>query len=232
MKFALTTPCYQEERLIGKFLRRVPKWIDPKIVLLSSKPWVGDPEIPDRTIDKIQPASGMIVQNYWLNEETQRNTGQQLLEDYDWIITLDPDEFLDDEGWERLKSFLETADQDAYVCKHQRVFYKDKEVFPHSDYQQIIAVRPHVRFIDKRVVNSSYGEAPVELYHFSWSRTDKEILSKIRHYSHANEFDGEKWFKEVWKTDRDYDLHPLTPSTLKALIPADLPPELKGILLK
>lgn len=232
MKVALTTVAYQEERLIGKFIRHIPEWVDMKIVLLSSKPWIGEVEMPDNTLEKAKAAGGTIVQNYWRDEQSQRNTGQDLCEGYDWVITLDPDEMLDHKGWDNLKTFLETADQDAYVCDHQRVFYKDKEVYPHTDYQQIISVRPHVRFVDKRVVGSSYGVAPVELYHFSWSRTDEEILSKIRHYSHANEFDGEKWFREVWKTDRDYDLHPLTPNTLKALIPAKLPTELENLLCR
>lgn len=229
LKFALATIAYREERMVGKSLRHIPDWIDIKMVLLSSKPWIGDEEPPDKTMEKAKAAGGTVIQNYWENEHTQRNTGQQMLEDYDWIITLDPDEFLDERGWDKLKSFLETADQGAYVCQHQRVFYKKKEVYPHTDYQQIIAVRPSVRFADKRVVNTTYGVAPVELYHFSWRRTNQEILSKIKHYSHAHEFDVDAWYRDVWLTDRSINLHPLTPETLSGLIDSDLPPELKSL---
>lgn len=229
MKYGLMTICYNEERFIKPFLKHLPDWIDEKIVLVSSRPWNGKIELPDETDNLARSLGATVVVNYWKTEADQRNTGLSLLQDCDWVIVLDPDEFLDNNGWNCLKSVI--SQDDAFVVAHQRVFYKDKEVYPHTDYQQIILVKPHVRFTFARNVDRGYSTLPLELYHFSWARTDREVWSKISHYSHANEMDIKKWYEEVWLANKTENLHPNTPETLKALIPAKLPPELEKLKL-
>lgn len=227
----LVTLCYNEERFIKPFLEHLPDWIDKVVVLRSVKPWQGVDEPLDSTADIAREMGALVIENHWLTEEQQRNTGQDILADCDWVIILDPDEFLSDEGWENLHNLLTYPMTDAYVCERQRVFWKDKEVYPHTDYQQIILVRPTVRFVEKRVIDTSFGVAPVTLFHMSWARTDEECWSKISHYSHANEMDIEGWYKDVWLAGKTENLHPMTPETLKALIEPKLPPELERLKL-
>jgi glycosyltransferase involved in cell wall biosynthesis len=231
MKIAVATIAYREARLLPKFLAHIPDWIDDTLVLVSSEPWNGEPLPDDGTAQIAEDLGADVIEYAWKNETEQRNTGQEYLSDCDWIIWLDPDEFLDNQGWENLRAFLEAEafNCPAYITQHQRVFWKQSEVSPHSDYQQLIATRPSVRFVDNRVVDAWYKEAPVELYHFSWARTDDEVKQKISHYAHAGEFDGETWFNEVWLGDKAENLHPKTPETLKALVPAVLPPELEEL---
>lgn len=231
MKFGLMTLAYNEERLIPKFLSHIPDWVDEIVVLVSTQPWQGEAEPQDRTADLARQTRATVVESYWPNEELQRNTGQSLLGDCDWVIVLDPDEFLDNEGWDNLRKWAETLTGEAGVVSHQRVFWKHKEVSPHTDYQQVIIVKPDVQFVENRVIDRPFVVVPVELYHFSWSRTDEEVWSKISHYSHANEMDIKKWYEEVWLADRQTDLHPKSPVTLRALIPAKLPPELERLNL-
>lgn len=230
MRFASVSIAYHEPRFIAPYLDHIPHWVEENLVLVSSTPWQGEPLGEDKTPEIAEDHGGTVIVHDWPSEEAQRNAGQEYLWDYDWIIVLDPDEFLSDKDWNRLKTFLETAEGDAYVVDHQRVFYKDKEVSPHSDYQMLIAVRPSVRFIDKRVCDSAYGVAPIELLHFSWARTDEEILSKITHYAHAHELIP-NWYTDVWKTDKTTNLHPKTPETLAALIDPVLPPEIERLKL-
>lgn len=225
----LVTIAYNEERFIKPFLQHIPDWVDEKLVLVSSKPWFGKPDNQDKTADIARELGATVMEYPWDSEEQQRNTGQNYFDGYDWVIVLDPDEFLDNKNWEYLKDYLEDSESEAAIVDHQRVFWKDKEVYPHTDYQQLIAVKPHVRFTDKRVVETGYDIAPVELLHFSWARTDKEILSKVKHYAHANDFDVDKWYKEVWLTDKQTDLHPVSPETLKSLIDVKLPPEIEKL---
>jgi glycosyltransferase involved in cell wall biosynthesis len=231
MKVGLITLAFNEERFIKPFLKHIPDWIDEKVVLVSSKPWQGEYELPDKTDEIAKELGATVIVNNWPDEATQRNSGLDMLSDCDWVVVLDPDEFLDNKGWQDIKLSCEFNKDDAYVIKHQRVFYKDKEVSPHTDYQQIILVKPHVRFLFARNVDRGFQELPIELYHFSWARTDKEVWSKISHYSHANEMDIEKWYNEVWLSNKKTDLHPNTPDTLKALIPAKLPPEIERLKL-
>lgn len=233
MKIALMTICYRESRLIKKFLNHIPSWVDKKLVLVSEKPWFGD-ELPDDGTAKLAEGLADVIVYPWETEEEQRNAGLEYLSDYDWVIVLDPDEFLDNENWEALKDCLELADAKALVVSHQLTYWKDGYVAdPPRDYQMLIAVRPGVRFVDKRVVNTGYQEIPVFLHHMSWAKTDKEVWDKITHYAHANDFDTEEWFEDVWKKWKPgmKDVHPTTPETLHNLIPAKLPPELDKLQL-
>lgn len=227
MRLAIETLAFREERLIPKFIQHYQNKVEEIVVLNSTKPWQGDDDgIQDKTGTIARSLGATVIEYAWANETDQRNAGLDYLSDYDWVIVVDPDEFISDKDWDKLLVCLQTSELPAYVVKHQRVFYKNKEVSPHTDYQQIIAVRPNVRFIDNRVVNCGYGEAPVDLLHFSWARTNAEVLSKITHYAHANELiDG--WYENVWLANRKRNLHPKSPETLRALIPAKLPQEIK-----
>src|SRR5690349_16352811 len=162
MIVGLITVAYRERRFISKFIRHIPGWVDRKIVLLSEKPWFGEEVPDDGTFDVVSTTKAIPVLNSWKTEEDQRNTGVSLLEDCDWVIVLDPDEFLSESDWERLEKFLENTDADAVVCEGQYTYWKNGwEADPPKDYQMLIAVRPHVKFVDKRVVNTAYIEAPV-----------------------------------------------------------------------
>lgn len=234
MRVGLVTLAYHEPRFITPFLKHIPDWIEEKLVLISTVPWQGLPEkIIDHTAKLAELAGGYVVQHDWPTEHAQRNAGQDWFYDMDWIIILDPDEFLDRQGWDNLREFLEhEADTSAFVCRSQYTYWKHGGVIsPPEEYKQIIAVRPSVRFVDKRVVNTNWGYAPVDLHHFSWARTNQEVIKKISHYSHAHEIDAEKWYKEVWLADKRENVHPLTPEALKKVIEANLPKELEELQL-
>lgn len=231
MKIGLVTIAYNEERFITPFLKNVPKWVDETLVLVSQIPWQGKTEMPDETDIIAEEMGATVIINDWKTEQDQRNAGQEYFHDFDWIITLDPDEYLDKKGWKALKEFIDVAKDNAYVCSSQFTYWKSGYVIdPGEEYTQIILTRPTVRYGDKRVVNSNWGYAPVVVHHFSWARTDSECLSKISHYAHAHELDH-KWYEDVWLkwTPEMENLHPLSPEALKRAIPAKLPKELEAL---
>lgn len=230
MRLAIETLAYQEPRLIPKFIQHYQDKVQEILALISTKPWQGKINGVDNTANIARSLGVSVIEYPWPDEHSQRNAGLDYLSDYDWIIVLDPDEFISNTDWEALVYSLEKAEAPAYVVQHQRVFWKNKEVFPHSDYQQIIAVKPEVRFVESRVVNCVYGEVPVDLLHFSWARTDDEVKSKIEHYSHAKELIPD-WYEKVWLANKKTNLHPKTPETLQALIEAELPPEIQALNL-
>jgi hypothetical protein len=232
MKLACVTICYHEERFIAKFIQAMQNRVDKILVLSSTKPWNGENDEIDNTAAIAESLGADVFAYDWPTEHEQRQAGQHLLADYDWIIVLDPDEYILDADWIKLIKFLETAPHDAYVPQMQNTYWKRGFVIdPPEDYKQIIAVRPSVNFIDKRVVDCGWAHAPIDLHHFSWARTDKECLRKITSYGHAKEFDGLKWFSEVWQSDRTTDLHPLTPTSLKEAVRVELPEELEELNL-
>lgn len=232
MNVGLMTIAYREKRFMRKFLSHIPNWVEHRIALISKEPWYGEPIEDDGTFKEAGSYGTEPVVSNWVTEEDQRNTGLALLEESDWVIVLDPDEFLSDEDWNRLYDFLEDTEADAVVAKGQYTYWKDGWVAdPPKDYQMLIAVRPHVRFVDKRVVNTAYVESPIWVHHFSWARTDKEVWNKISHYAHATDFDIKDWYKNIWKRWKPgmRDVHPTTPDTLHDFKRAKLPEELKEL---
>lgn len=232
MRCACVTVAYCEERFISKFIQSMQNRVEEIVVLHSLKPWKGDDVEKDNTAAIAHSLGATVIVDTWETEEAQRNAGQEYCGDYDWIIVLDPDEYLLEADWQQLVSFLEVAPLDAYVAGNQNTLWKRGYIIdPPEDYTQIIAVRPNVRFADKRVVDSMWGYAPVDLWHFSWARSDAECWRKITSYAHADEFDPLRWFSEVWMdwTEEMENLHPLTPEALKKALRVELPPELEEL---
>jgi hypothetical protein len=202
----------------------MPDWIDEKLVLISKTPWYGD-ELEDDGSEALAKEAGATVLKY------QRNAGQDYLSEYDWVLNIEPDEFLSNEDWAKLHDFLETATGKAYVIK-QRVFWgQGMESDPPEDFVPIVVTRPNVKFVEKRNVNSTWEYLPddITLLHFAWARTDAEIWKKISHYSHAVDFDIDKWYKEVWLARKTTNVHPTTPEAIPRLIKAVLPPEIEAL---
>lgn len=227
MRLACVTLAYKEERFIPKFIQIMQDRVEEIVVLNSTKPWQGEISDKDNTATIARSLGATVIEHNWASEHEQRNAGQEYLTDYDWIITLDPDEYITNSAWDLLTEFLETAEGPAYTPVIQHTYWKTGYVIdPPEDYKQIIAVRPSVRFFDKRCVDTVYGTAPIDLHHFSWARTDEECLSKITHYAHAAELDP-NWYKDVWLSDRTLNLHPLTPEALKEAVKVKLPEELE-----
>jgi glycosyltransferase involved in cell wall biosynthesis len=223
--------------MIKPFLSHIPSWVDEVLVLVSAKPWFGEYELPDKTDEIAREMGASVIVHDWTTEEEQRNAGQEYFSDKDWIIVLDPDEFLDDDSWDKLKGSLkkyEEARIQAFIVRGQYTYWKNGYVAsPAIDYPMLIGVKPEVRFVDKRVVGSPYAQSDIWLHHFSWAKTDKEVWSKISHYAHANDFDIKDWYENVWLKWKPgiKDVHPTSPQTLHELIPAKLPSELEKLEL-
>lgn len=234
MRLASVAVAYQEERFTPKYIQAMQDRVDEVLFLVSTKPWNGQRNGEDKTGNIARSLGATVYEYDWPTEEDQRNAGQEILCDYDWIIVLDPDEFIDNDNWVRLYNYLEELPDDieAVIVEGQYTYWKDGWIAdPPKDYQQLIAVRPSVRFVDKRVVGSPYVVAPVWLHHFSWARTDEEVLRKITHYAHATDFNIKDWYENVWLKWRPgmTDVHPVTPETLHQLIMAELPPEIEKL---
>lgn len=233
MKLGCVTIAYREERFISKFIQSMQDRVDEILVLNSLLPWNGEWDgIQDKTASIADSLGATVVRHDWLTEQDQRNAGQDYFYDMDWIIIMDPDEYLLDAQWTKLVKFLAKAPLNAYVTGAQNTYWKTGYIIdPQEDYKQIIAVRPEVRFIDKRVVDSAWAHAPTTLEHFSWARTDEECWRKINSYGHAGEFNSLEWFSQVWQSNQTSNLHPLTPESLKEALRVVLPKELEDLSL-
>lgn len=71
------------------------------------------------------------------------------------------------------------------------------------------------------------------ILHFSWVRSEADILKKVSGWSHATDFSGEKYFKNVWKVAPQkwpfiYNFHPIWPKRWRALKPVSLDSRFQG----
>lgn len=231
MKIACATIVYREERFISKFIQAMQDRVEQILVLNSETPLFGPVEDGvDNTAAVARSLGATVVTYPWQTEPDMRNAGNDYLSDYDWVIWLDPDEYLLDSEWQELLKTLETTDAEAVTNTTMNVYWKRGFVIdPPENHTPIIATRPSVRFFDTRCVTVPYVQAPVCIDHFSWARTDEEVYRKVTHYGEADKFDGIKWFNEVFKPwqEGDQDLHPITPKNLKRAIRVILPKELE-----
>lgn len=231
MRLACATIAYHEPRFIKPFIETMLERVDEVLVLNSEKPLFGEIEDKIDQTSAIARKLGTTVVTYpWATEPDMRNAGQDYLSDYDWVIWLDPDEYIMEKDWLKLLDFLEECTADAVTNTTMNLYWKNGYIIdPPEDHTPIIAARPSVRFYDTRCVNVAYAKAPVCIDHFSWARTDEEIERKVTHYGEADKFDGRGWYENVWLkwTPEMTDLHPVNPPVLHKAIPVTLPKELK-----
>jgi len=204
MKLSAVSMAYNDEAIIKGTLRCLKPFVDKHIVMLSEKPFYGEVKQPDRTEQICNDEGAIVIKGFW-EEHKQRNIGIQLCSDSDWVICFDSDEMMTTSDMTKLIKFLEITKFSA-IGIESKVYWKttDYKLSPNPDHKIIIAVRPQVRYWDKRNVDCSYtwiAQSEIVHHHLSWS-APKDIYQKVTNCNHANEFDGEKWYKEhftKWK---------------------------------
>jgi glycosyltransferase involved in cell wall biosynthesis len=231
MKLGTSAIAYNEQRFIGPHLDHIP--LADKLVLVSTRSYQGQPAQADATEQIARDKANCIV-DYWKNEHDQRNVAQEYYSDYDWVLHLDPDEFLLPEDWLKLIKGLEQAEGDAYSCALQYTYWRSGyRIDPPEPYCQIIAVRPTVRFVDRRDINipRPWASLPVNVHHFSWARTDDEVWQKITNYSHAHEIKA-NWYEKFWLgwSPELRNLHPTSPKAYKSTVSCTVPPQFEALL--
>lgn len=207
MRHAVCICVYNETALLRACLKQIPDWVDEIVVLVSQDPWRGNSSPSAyKTHDVLRTCKDKRLKwlvNSWKNEEDQRNFGLGMLYGYDWVITIDADEYFTKEGWQELKTAMETYGTCNLIVANMKTYWKtpDFRWEPPDIHKPTIALRPNrVSFHDKREVTSQMHRIlRSPMHHFSWVRTDEEVLQKVQNYMHASDFDGKTWYATVWK---------------------------------
>lgn len=209
MRFAVACCIYDDQRFIKPFVKQFPEWIDQILFLVSERPWFGlYSESAFKTVEEIKSCGDSrvtMVRLPWQNEHEQRSWGLGHLWDFDWVFTMDTDEFFTPEGWEELyKVCHELHSGTNALVAGMKTYWKDFDhVWEPADlHKPTIAVRPKkVLFHDKREIgiHEMRWEIREPMHHLSWARTDEEVWKKINNYMHAKDFDLVSWYDSVWK---------------------------------
>jgi glycosyltransferase involved in cell wall biosynthesis len=207
MRVAVSICAYNETTLLKAALRQFPDWIEKIVVLVSQSPWRGTAS-PDsyKTIATLRERKDTRLQwmaGDWKNEEDQRNYGLGMLHEYDWVLTLDADEYFTKAGWQEIRENMEDWGSCNVLVANMRTYWKtsDYRWEPGDTHKPTVAVRPlKTSFHDKREVTAILNrQVRPDLHHFSWVRTDDEVFQKVQNYMHATDFDGMAWYGNIWK---------------------------------
>ncbi len=207
MNIGAVTLAYQDESIIAGTIKCLEQFVDTHIVLLSEKPYFGEGGEPDATEEIALDLGADVVKGTWDLDHYQRNLGNNLLSDMDWILTFDSDEMMTAEDVKKLITFLHQTKEDAILIKPE-IYWRttDYRLRPHPSYCPPIAMRPNVRFTHIRCIDSPYEIwNGGEMHHLSWCEP-KDIKKKITCYAHALEQDWATWYKEKYLKWKEGDM--------------------------
>lgn len=223
MRVAALTVAFGERRFIGKCVQQFQGFIDGHLVLVGDKPWQGG-ETGDDTAAIAEGHGAIVETGTWPGQAEQFNHGLEQLAEFDWVLIADADEFYSRDDVERLIMTLGESHHvaDVVTAAQMAVYWKSRNwrILPTQTDNPAIAVRPYIRFIDKRTCQGRKVAFRGWMHHFSYARDDEEMLRKIRSFEHAHEFDTQRWYEKVWLpwTEMSTNLHPTVPPKFKQAV--------------
>lgn len=217
MKIGVLTLAFNEENLIGDCVKQFKQF--RHLILISSQSWWGDQQVDDTELIANQQGAEVIC-GYWESEHEQRNFGMEWLSDCDWILIVDADERYSKESIERMRVFLERADGCAYGINTIYTYWKDwnHRIEPQESGGLIVAVRPNVRFLHLRCIDTKWSFLPKEIvmHHGSYVRTDAEMVKKCKQLKHNGEL-VDNWYEEKWLSKNPINFHPCNPHSFERI---------------
>jgi len=172
-----------------------------------------------------------IVHGDWEYEEDTRNECFELAKSqgFDWFMIQDSDEFYDDEGWDLILKTLKKSKDQTFFNTTWYNFWKSSDYVVLCENNDIksqngsIAIRcnKNIKFSNKRLPNIKKSQViDARCYHYGYVMTDLQIETKIKTWSHTNDFDNEAWYSNKWLNwnKNTLNLHPTTPKAWKKAI--------------
>lgn len=238
MKLGAITMAYRDESTIRGTLACLSPHVEKHIVFINDKPYNGEYEPPDQTEAICREFPNVhVIKGNW-QEHVLRNIGIDLCSDCDWMIGFDADEMMTSADLDKLKEFLSKTDKDL-VGFISKVYWRtiDYKFVPDPDHVKVCVVRTntHARYTHKQCVNDiydvlDYNKPPFITHHHLSYCEPKDILSKVLHYNHADEFNGQKWYDEHFRDWKEGDEVVQPFGTKWTAIRDPLPDELRSLL--
>jgi len=229
MNIGVLTNAFCEERFISLCIKQFKDFELDHVVLNSLESWNGQKH-SDSTEKIAQENGATVISRTWQNEAEQFNWGLDYLSDKDWVLIVDSDERYTHREIDRILNALHVVSNDVIKIANMNVYWKNSDyvIVPKQIDKPVIAVRPNVRFIDKRRVDEDFTIADNLMHHFSYVRTNEEMKKKIESFSHANEIVN-NWYEEKWLkwSPEMKNLHPVVPSQFEQAVYFPCPVEVR-----
>ncbi|MDX2097009.1 MAG: hypothetical protein SFW36_04470 [Leptolyngbyaceae cyanobacterium bins.59] len=135
------------------------------------------------------------------NDTRERNYLSYYCQGDNWIIQIDADEILLNPL--PFQEWMLTANPEACIYARWISVFKVLDEFvlaidPPIEYTAIGIKTPGL-YTDCRETSQPRVVSPLNLLHFSWGRSEAELLTKLQNWSHNQDFDIQHYF-EFWKS--------------------------------
>lgn len=242
MKIVAQMCAFREAPRIIPAIKQFEGLIDKVIVTCSTIPWKGDLK-PDNTAELARTTFADVYEGDWKTEAEQRNFMMEKSEEFDWVLIAPPDRFFTKETLRNLRLFLGEAENRHYSM-HTIDYWKNTNTVIYPLRSLNLAVFPPFdrygrpfRFTYANTSDQSGPDNPLipgtTAHHISWIKTNEEVLTKIKSYTHADEIIP-TWYQEKW-IDWKYntsDFAPVTPHDYKKATDYQIPEEIRDLLKK
>jgi hypothetical protein len=234
MQIATHVLAYNVSRYIRLALRNMAPHVDKIYVVHSRQPLGYNREARNSmtnptSTDEIR-AAGLgdkveIIEGVWAEEEGMRNAclARAKAEGFDWLLIQDADEFYTDKGWSQIKGALARGIRQQHYTTTWYNFWKSSHYVLVSTNGEIkecnagfaVRCKSDLQFKCKRMTNSPCTmviDSPC--YHYGYVMSDEEMYTKIKTWSHAADFNSERWYRLKWLnwTEATRNLHPTDPT--------------------
>ncbi len=240
MQVAAHVLTYNVSRYIQPMLRNIAPFVDKIYVAYPTRPFA---YVPGPRKTKTNPTSAEeiraagigskleIIEGDWLDEESMRNACFDCAkaEGFDWLITQDADEFYQEKSWHRIREILLRSTSEEHFSTTWYNFWKSSHyvllsaggAIKESNAGFAIRCRPNLKFTRQRLTNAAYSRViDCPCYHYGYVMNDAEMLEKISTWSHAHDFNVNRWFRHKWLNwnERTRNLHPTSPLSWRQAI--------------
>ena len=234
MKIATYVMTYDQGQWIMRNLENAYPHVDRIYVMHSELPWGYKPEArttykntfdiniikQSRFIDKVT-----LIEGDWLSDTEQRNDCLQRAKDdgYDYLMVHDADEFFFHKDFEKIiQTIKDNPNVDVFAINMYAFWKSFKYVIVSNDKgriagtnETIVNLHTVAKYDYIRNVNSGIHMTVPDVicYHGSYVLTDEEVYKKVNMTSHSNDYDGIRWYNEVWLpwNLESKNLHPIWP---------------------
>jgi hypothetical protein len=234
MIFATYLMTFDQDKWIMRNLENAYPHVDKIYVMHSKLPWGYKPDAREKYVNTfdlntIKKSSYIdkitIIEGDWMDDTGQRNNCLQIAkkDGVDYLMIHDSDEFYFHKDFDKLVDFVKNDITHDVFSFNLYAFWKSfKYIIINHDQSKIAGNNQtivnlhrvdHYDRIRDVFTDNMITIPDVICYHGSYVLTNEEVYRKINSTSHSNDYDGEKWYKEVWLpwTLESKNLHPIWP---------------------
>jgi hypothetical protein len=235
MNFATYLMTYDQDKWIMRNLKNAYPHVDQIYVMHSHLPWGYKPDARTKytnsfDLNVIKQSKYMdkitIIEGDWLDDTGQRNfcLERARKDGFDYLMVHDADEFYFHEDFEKIRQIVEEEETYEVFEINLYAFWKSfKYILIDPQKPGKIGGTNHTIVNLSRVKKYDYIRnvnttnrlviPDVICYHGTYVLTDEELYKKVNMTSHSNDYDGIKWYNEIWLpwTLESRNLHPIWP---------------------